>query len=441
MDRRLLLLAVIGVACSEADRKDSPGSSGTRQDDASGSPETDPDPDDDSGTPDEVDDGVTWHKDVLPVLQENCTGCHNADGIGFDLTDYERTALLSEALVGATESGAMPPWPPSRECRPLLHERGLTDAEKAILRDWSERGTPEGDPATAPEEAESDFVPPDEDLVLTLPEPYTPRGEADDYRCFVIDPQLENTARITGFQVHPDNSAIVHHVLVYTDLENQAAALDAREDGPGYTCYGGPGFNDTSVIGAWAPGSPGVKLPHNTAVSVSAGVPLVVQVHYSPAGDPGGSDQSSVSFDLAEPGEDRRAVFFVPFVDGSLNIPPGAENHEEGFSFVLDYGVDLEFFGGGPHLHQLGKSISVHRRKPGEEEYECLMDVPEWDFNYQEIYFLEEPVVIEDGDEVTLRCTYDNSESNPYSEGEWVHWGDATNDEMCLVYALAALAP
>jgi len=106
----------------------------------------------------------------------------------------------------------------------------------------------------------------------------------------------------------------------------------------------------------------------------------------------------------------------------------------------MDYGLDLEFFGGGPHMHRLGKQISVRRRKPGDSDFECLMDIPEWDFGYQEIYFLEEPVIIEDGDEVELKCTFDNSEDNPYATDEVVHWGDATGDEMCLVYALASIA-
>ena len=426
MNRACLFSLSLGIACATA--KDEPPAQRGSELSA----------EQDSGEAG-VDDGVTWHKDVSPVLEQHCTGCHNPQGITFDLTNYSDTALLAEALVGATESGEMPPWPPNRECRPLLHERTLSDAEKQILRDWSARGTPEGDPAPAPAPAESEFVPPDEDLTLTLPEPYTPTGTTDDYRCFVIDPEFTDTERITGFQVHPDNAAIVHHVLVYTDLEGKAAALDERDDGPGYTCFGGPGFNETSVVGAWAPGSPGYRLPHNTALSVSAGTPLVVQVHYSPAGDPGGSDQSSVSFDLAEPHEDKRSAFFVPFVDTRLEIPPGAPAHEEGFTFTLDYGIDLEFFGGGPHLHRLGTSISVHHRKPDQEEFDCLMDLPRWDFNYQEIYFLEEPVIIEDGDQISLRCVYDNSDTNPYATGDYVYWGDATNDEMCLVYALAAL--
>ena len=303
MKRACVLGILLGVACDNTKAPDHTASGDNLESDADAAQ--------DSGD-DAIDDGVTWHKDVSPLLEQNCTGCHNPQGISFDLTSYPETALLAEALVGATESGSMPPWPPSRECRPLLHERTLSEADRQILRDWSARGTPEGDPATAPAPAESEFVPPDEDLTLTLPEPYTPIGATDDYRCFVVDPQLTDTARITGFQVHPDNSAIVHHVLVYTDTEGIAATLDERDEGPGYTCFGGPGFNETSVVGAWAPGSPGYRLPHNTAVSLEAGTALVLQVHYSPAGDPGGSDQSSVSFDLADADEDRQSASSCP---------------------------------------------------------------------------------------------------------------------------------
>jgi len=432
MVRCLMLSGLFVVACNSPEKSSAANTSSSRQHDTAGEGDT-------GGL---TDDGVTWHKDVNPVLDQHCHGCHSQGSISFDLTDPETVALLGEAIVGATQSGLMPPWPPDLECRPLLHERTLSDEEKAILSDWIDRGAPVGDPATAPDPdaLDHDFTPPDSDLILTLPEPYTPSGSADDYRCFVVDPELEENALVKGFSVHPDNAAIVHHVLVYTDIEHQAAARDAAEDGPGYTCYGGPGFDETSVIGAWAPGSPGVVLPHDTALSIDAGTPLVVQVHYSPAGDPGGSDQSSVSLDLAEPDESLQPVFFVPFVDGNLNIPPGASNHEEGFRFTMDFGVNIAFFGGGPHMHRLGKSISVKRRKPGDSDFECLMDIPKWDFGYQEIYFLEEPVVLEDGDEVELKCTFNNSETNPYATDEMVNWGDATGDEMCLVYALAALS-
>ncbi len=434
----LALGGLAGCAESEDETKAAGGETG---DDGGGADGTDgadgsdgADGDDGGGDP-----GVTWHADVAPVLARHCFACHSDEGIGFDLGDYDTTALLAEAIVAAVDSGQMPPWPPDEEgCAPLDNPRRLSPDEQAILEAWLADGTPEGDPASAPTDTgESDVVLPDEDIVLELPAAYTPNSIDDDYRCFVVDPGLTDSTQITGFQVHPENPAIVHHMLLYTDPSGQGAALDAAEEGPGYTCFGDPGFYDTSVVGAWAPGSPGVKLPEGTGLPVTAGTQLIIQMHYSPAGDPGGSDQSIVSLDIAE--EPVESVFFVPFLDSRLEIPPDTENHVEGTSVVLDYGIDVMLYGGGPHMHRLGRSIRIEKETPAGER-DCLIDIPEWDFNTQEIYMLQEPMAVNDGDTIHLECTYNNGASNPYATGDTVRWGDATDDEMCLVYALVGLA-
>ena len=36
----------------------------------------------------------------------------------------------------------------------------------------------------------------------------------DEYRCFLVDPQLPGDRFLTGYDVRPGNDAIVHHVLV-----------------------------------------------------------------------------------------------------------------------------------------------------------------------------------------------------------------------------------
>ncbi len=90
-------------------------------------------------------------------------------------------------------------------------------------------------------------------------------------------------------------------------------------------------------------------------------------------------------------------------------------------------------------MHRLGRSISIAHEPEGGEP-SCLIDIPDWDFNTQEIYMLQEPVRINDGDAVHLECVSDNSATNPYATGETVRWGDATDDEMCLVYALVGIA-
>ena len=70
------------------------------------------------------------------------------------------------------------------------------------------------------------------------------------------------------------------------------------------------------------------------------------------------------------------------------------------------------------------------------------MRIPNWDFDLQGFYNLAEYATIQDGDEITLTCTYDNSADNPNQSSDPpkdVGWGDGTDDEMCLVFAMVGL--
>jgi hypothetical protein len=72
-----------------------------------------------------------------------------------------------------------------------------------------------------------------------------PRVDAhDDYRCFLVDPGVDEDAFITGVQFLPGNDEIVHHAILYRVPPGQAAAedRDADEDGSGWTCFGGSGL-------------------------------------------------------------------------------------------------------------------------------------------------------------------------------------------------------
>ena len=92
-------------------------------------------------------------------------------------------------------------------------------------------------------------------------------------------------------------------------------------------------------------------------------------------------------------------------------------------------------------MHTLGAEISVTLDRGADGE-ECVIDIPAWDFNWQQFYSFPEgdTVFAEPGDRVNLRCAFDNSASNqPTVNGERqtprdVAWGDGTFDEMCLSY-------
>ena len=65
--------------------------------------------------------GPTFHKDVEPILQQKCQGCHSGTGIApFALMTYADAKLRAESSVAAIEAGRMPPWgaQDTAECKP-----------------------------------------------------------------------------------------------------------------------------------------------------------------------------------------------------------------------------------------------------------------------------------------------------------------------------------
>jgi len=88
-----------------------------------------------------------------------------------------------------------------------------------------------------------------------------------------------------------------------------------------------------------------------------------------------------------------------------------------------------------PHMHYRGKSFRFEL-KPPNGEFETLLDVPNYDFNWQNSYMLKNRIDIPAGS--IMRCTavFDNSEKNLANPDptKTVRWGDQTWDEMMIGY-------
>jgi hypothetical protein len=101
-------------------------------------------------------------------------------------------------------------------------------------------------------------------------------------------------------------------------------------------------------------------------------------------------------------------------------------------------------------MHWLGKDLKVDIERPappsGQPAKECLLQTPKYDFNWQRGYAYDAPIeslpTVQGGDQLTIRCTYDNSMDNPYVQKALaekhltspvdVKLGEQTLDEMCL---------
>src|SRR5262249_7340867 len=156
---------------------------------------------------------------------------------------------------------------------------------------WVDAGAPLGDAeVTKPNVSAGEWRMGDPDMVVQMGESYTPNRGKDDYRCFIVSNPFDRAMNVSGVGVLPGNRQIVHHGILFMDPDGKSIPLDKAEDGPGYTCFGGPGFPISSLnfmLGGWAPGTLPRKLPDGVSVQIPKGARLIMQVHYYPIGRTG----------------------------------------------------------------------------------------------------------------------------------------------------------
>ncbi|MCB9760346.1 MAG: hypothetical protein H6739_10960 [Alphaproteobacteria bacterium] len=382
-------------------------------------------------------DAPTYHADVAPILRERCEGCHSDGQVApFTLGSYATVSTLGEAVVDSVETRRMPPWLASDDCNSFEGSRWMSDDEIATLREWLDAGMPEGDASGALDP----FEPLDDSLdgathSVAITTPYAPDFEQgnDDYRCFVVDPEITEDGYVTGYEIVPGDPAVVHHMILYLptseDEEARAKQLDAAEAGDGYTCFGGPEV-DSTMLAAWAPGTWASEYPEGTGIAVPAGREIVMQMHYNNAGSPDATDTTEVLLRIEPEVEDELYSFF--WVNGRLNIPPGEAEWTETSetrvgAYVGNLPGTLTLHSIGPHMHSIGRSLNATLIDGDDGSETCLLDVPRWDFNWQFGYRYETPVTLEMLDRIRLSCTYDSSDRDTNTR-----WGDGTSDEMCL---------
>jgi hypothetical protein len=424
--------------------------------------------------------GPTFHKDVEPLLQKSCQSCH-ADGriAPFNLVTYADAKAVADLMVLRTQEGTMPPWgaQETSECKPRhgwKDDRRLSADEIALLAAWRDAGSPEGDPADAPPQGVPEPIGlPGVELTVAPLKPYVASGDKDQFRCFVMDPKLTEDRYLNGSNFVAGNPKVVHHALMFLDAKAESVPM-ADADG-GYDCFGGPNFNNASLIAAWAPGGVPSEYAPNIGMQIPAGSRLVMQIHYHPAGATGAPDATKFEMRFTKQKPEYTAVvalignFGGPEGNGDgllpgpddqggpqFMIPAGAKNHTETMQFTLPAKVgggplpELLLYGVSTHMHYVGTDMKIDVKRAstsGDDPVdECFLQTPKWDFNWQRGYVYDTDIAslprLHAGDKLGFRCTYDNSMDNPFvakalfeqklSAPKDVYLGETTLDEMCL---------
>jgi hypothetical protein len=404
-----------------------------------------------AGPVDEPVPDTSYHRDIRPIIEARCASCHLEGGIGpVPLTTYQEVADVAEMVETMVASRLMPPWLGAQGCRDYEDDPTLSDDQIALISAWVAEGAPEGYAADfAPldvQSAATEEEPLVADVIVPMPEPYTPPSDVtDDYRCFVVDWPATTTQYVTGYDTTPGELAIVHHVIAYyvaPEYAQDAVDVDESEPGVGYECFGGPRAGDGLWLAAWAPGGRASRYPEGTGLRVDPGAKIVLQIHYN-LRNGALPDQSSVSFELADSVE--KEGFLVPFANPdwfegmNMLIPAGEADVVHMFELDLATATEtpITVYSASLHMHELGRNAATWVETAGGTR-ECLLDIPRWDFGWQLTYGFQEPLVVGPGDRLMLECRFDNSAGNqPIVNGERlpprdVGWGENTGDEMCL---------
>lgn len=381
----------------------------------------------------------TWSGQIARLVQDRCQECHRQGEIApFPLLDYADAYAHRRKIQNFVERRKMPPWMPAPGFGDFLDARRLSAAEIALVRAWVEAGAPEGDTRDLPPRRAFPETwtlgPPD--VVLEPSEAFeVPAGGKDIYRCFVIPTSFPEDRYVSAVEFVPGNRKVVHHVLTYIDTGGQAEALDRAESGPGYTCFGGPGFLPRGGLGGWAPGARPQQNSEGTGLLLPAGASVVVQVHYHPTKAGPETDRTRVGVHFSRTQVDKR-IRVLPVLNRSFLIPAGAKRHEVQASFTLPPTWNLHAVAISPHMHLLGREMKVTATLP-DGGVTPLIHVDDWDFHWQGSYTFSRPVALPGGTRIDVVAVYDNSPANrrnPSSPPRDVGWGDATTDEMCIVF-------
>jgi len=403
---------------------------------------------------------VTYYQHVAPILQSKCVGCHSPSGIApFALDTASSAKVMAGPIKVATQSEDMPPWPPGPLSPAFAHDRRLTAEQIATLAAWADGGAPLGDPDHPAPTGQPEVVDiAHADLDLNIGVDYAPdTALSDDYRCFLVDAGMTENRVVTGYRITPGNRKIVHHVITAVFAKTDRPALEALDaETParaGWPCVGGVVPTDTPVsadgsLGSWVPGVSSVLMPPGTGTWMRAGDVAVVQVHYNLAGghDP---DRTRIEVELAPKGTEAQLqqLATVRLLKRNLVLPANQTHIVQQAALTARAWRAGSFYPDGEahivsvagHMHTLGTQITIERTDA--QGTTALLDIPRWDFHWQGSYQLQQPIALRADDQLTVRCTYDNTAERRAEQGSTspvvdVGWGEGTADEMCIGYVV-----
>ncbi len=379
---------------------------------------------------------VTFSRDVAPILQRSCQGCHRAGQMGpMALTSYEEVRPWARAIRTKVVERSMPPWHLDKTVgiQQFENDISLSDAEIDTVARWVDVGAPRGNPADLPPPVDwpdgdvwhlAERFDREPDLVIAS-EPWTQSAEGQDqWWQPIMETGLTEDRWVSGIEVRPSERRITHHSVVYLQQEEQPGDHEAVVDVPGRGTY----------LTEFAVGKIGDVFRENTGKLMKAGSRIAFDNHYHSVGEEL-VDSTAVGVWFHPKGYVPKyrvhgGALGVRQAMDTLDIPPGKVTVHHAY-VPLALPARLENY--QPHMHIRGKAMSMEAIYPN-GRVEMLNHVANFDFNWHVnyVYTDDSAPVLPAGTVIKLTAWHDNTEANRANPDhtQWVGWGQRSYDDM-----------
>ncbi|MBV9769802.1 MAG: tetratricopeptide repeat protein [Bryobacterales bacterium] len=338
-------------------------------------------------------------------------------------------------IAAVTRSRYMPPWLPEHGYGDFAGELRLSDQDIATIAQWVRAGAPQGaaDEMPAAPAFTEVWQLGKPDLVLQTGSSFdlAPSGR-DIYWNFIFTPGITTRRWVRAIEIRPGEPRVVHHANLLVD---RAGSAHLHEAAPG---KGFPGMDLVITRSAfdpdgnflfWKPGSRPHIEPDGFAWRLDPGNELVLNMHLQPSGKPE-KVRPSIGLYFTDRPQTKFPLLIQLEDDESLNIPAGDRDFVISDDFKLP--LDSDILAVYPHAHYLGKLIEAWATLPNGSK-KWLVRIPDWDPNWQAVYYYREPVFLPKSSVIHMRYHYDNSAANvrnPNQPPRRVRAGDQATDEM-----------
>ncbi|MGA0606220.1 redoxin family protein [Phenylobacterium sp. VNQ135] len=364
---------------------------------------------------------ISYAKDVAPILEAKCVGCHQPGSIGpFSMTSYEMVKGFSPMIREVIRTDRMPPWNADPHVGQFKDDKSLTKAEIKTLVHWIEAGAPRGDgpdPLAKQRQAVSDWPLGKPDLILDIPSYKIPASGVVEYQRPAVANPLTEGKWIKASTYKIGSRQGVHHYLSGYIKEMPKPGEQANE-----TRWG-------AGVGGYAVGAESTFWPTNVGTYLPPGGGVAFQAHYTPYGKED-LEKSQIGLYFYKDNELPDLMMrSTVVVDNTIVIPAGEARHKE--TAYVEFPKEALLYSAFPHAHYRGYASDLWIEYPDGSK-KMLLSMPRYDFNWQREYTFAEPVKVPAGSKLVAHYWYDNSKRNPANPDatKEVVWGDQSFEEM-----------